>query len=311
MSATEIAEANERIRPHIVRTPLLLSPGLSKLLGCDVSLKAEVFQHTGSFKFRGAVNKALTLTDVERARGVIAYSAGNHAMAVAQLGRQLGIRVVVCMPDWATPFKIDAVRSLGAELELVTGDLVGRALARRDAEGLTLIPPFADAAVIAGAASVGVEIAQDLRDVDTVLVPVGGGGLISAVGAALKQFRAGVRIVGIEPETADVVRRSRAAGVPVTHPGPRSLADGLGAPMTGQINLDHIAEYVDEMVVITEDSIRPAWRTLVDVTKLAGEPSAAAGIAAIQTGAVTVRPGERVCLIISGGNADFAKLNAS
>lgn len=311
MSATEITEANERIRPHIVRTPLLSSPGLSHLLSCDVSLKAEVFQHTGSFKFRGAVNKALTLTDVERARGVIAYSAGNHAMAVAQLGRQLGIRVVVCMPDWATPFKIDAVRSLGAELELVTGDLVGRALARRDAEGLTLIPPFADAAVIAGAASVGVEIAQDLPDVDTVLVPVGGGGLISAVGAALKQFRAGVRIVGIEPETADVVRRSRAAGEPVTHPGPRSLADGLGAPMTGQINLDHIAEYVDEMVVITEDSIRPAWRTLVDVTKLAGEPSAAAGIAAIQTGAVTVRPGERVCLIISGGNADFAKLNAS
>jgi threonine dehydratase len=287
---------------------MIASSGLSALLGTKVFCKAELFQHTGSFKVRGGFNTALSLTEDERARGVIAFSAGNHAMSVAHVGVTLGVPVTVCMPAHAVQFKVDAVRAMGATLELVEGDLVAHVMRRRDELGATLIHPFDDPAIVAGHASAGVEIIEDLPEVDTVIVPVGSGGLISGVAAAIKLAKPNTRIIGVEPETADVIRRSRAAGGPVAHPGPKSLADGLAAPVTGQINLDHIDAYVDEMVVITEDSVRPAWRELLAHGKLAGEPAAACGIAAIRTGLISVDPDETVCLVICGGNADFDNL---
>jgi len=300
-----IADARARITPHVRRTPLLDAPSLGGARGAQFHLKAELFQHTGSFKVRGGLNKALSLSEAELQRGLIAFSAGNHAMSVAHVGVKLGVPVTVCMPAGAVQFKIDAVRTLGATLDLVEGDLVARALSLADELGATLIHPFDDPSIIAGHASLGVEIVEDLPNVDTVIVPVGGGGLISGTSAALKLARPGIRVIGVEPDSADVIRRSRAAGRPVPHPGPRSLADGLSAPVTGQINLDHIEAFVDELVTIKESSVLPAWRELLTLTKLAGEPAAAVGIAALREGLITVEPDEKVCLVISGGNADL------
>ncbi len=308
VTVESIEAATARIRPHIVRTPMVPSPGLSDRYGAEVHLKAELLQPTGSFKVRGGFNKALSLTEAERERGLIAFSAGNHAMSVAYVAGRIGVPVTVCMPAGAVRFKIDAVRDLGATVELVEGNLVEHVMRRQSELGATLVHPFDDPAIVAGHASVGLEIIEDLPDVDTVIVPVGGGGLISGAAAGIKLRKPGVRIIGVEPDGADVVSRSRAAGEPVPYPGPRSLADGLAAPVTGALNLAHIEAHVDEMVVIPESTIRPAWRDLLSVTKLAGEPAAAVGIAALDAGLVEVEPGETVCLIVSGGNADFELL---
>lgn len=309
LQPSEIDTALQRISPHIVRTSVLASQTLSSMFHATVFLKPELFQNTGSFKVRGVFNKVLGLSDSKRNRGLIAFSAGNHAMAVAFVGKQLGVDVTVCMPAAAVAFKVDAVRALGADLELVEGDLVAHVMSRQADLGATLIHPFDDRAIISGTATIGREILEDLNQVETIIVPVGGGGLISGIAAAAKQANPAIRLIGVEPATADVVRRSQAAGFPTPHPGPSSLADGLNAPVTGQINLDHIEAYVDEMILIDESSLRPAWQSLLDLTKLAGEPAAAAGLAALQTGQITLHDGESVCLVISGGNADFDKLS--
>jgi threonine dehydratase len=302
--------AVQSIAPHVLRTPLVPSYGLSAALGTHVFLKCELFQPTGSFKVRGVFNKASTMTEDERSRGLIAFSAGNHAMAVAHVGAGLGLPVTVCMPAGSVQFKIDAVRSMGASLELVEGDLVAHALARQEELGATLVHPFDDPAVVAGTATLGREVMDQLPDVDTVLVPLGGGGLISGVATAVKRANPNVRVIGIEPNSADVVTQSRAAGRPIQISA-KSLADGLAAPVTGEINLAHIDEYVDEVVLVDEADIRPAWQEYVDLSKLAAEPASAVPLAAIRSGAVTVEPDERVCMLVCGGNADFATLYPS
>lgn len=309
ISDDAIDQAQARVKPHVMVTPLIRSWGLSEVLGTNVMLKCELFQPTGSFKVRGMFNKALQLTDEERARGLIAFSAGNHAMAVAHVGAGLGLPVTVCMPAGAVQFKVDAVRAMGADLELVEGDLVRHSMARCDELGATLVHPFDDPAVVAGTATLGREIVAQDPDLDTVIVPVGGGGLISGVAAAVKRHSTNIRVIGIEPDSSDVVRRSRLAGHPVPIDHPQTLADGLGAPVTGEINLAHIDAFVDEMVIVPEDTIRPAWQELLDLSNLAAEPAAAVAVAAIRTGAITVAPDERVCMIMSGGNADLAKLH--
>lgn len=300
--------ARERIAPYVLATPLIRSVGLSDLLGAEVWCKPELFQPTGSYKVRGVFNAALSLSEAERQRGLIAFSAGNLAMAVASVGRDAGVGVTVCMPAGAVRFKVDAVRAMGANLELVEGNLVEHVTRRQAEIGATMIHPFETRELAEGYGSAGMEIVEALPDVDTVIVPVGGGGLIAGVAAAIKLMRPSVRIVGVEPADADVVRRSRVAGRPVPHPGPKSLADGLAAPVTSERLLALIDAYVDELVTVDEVAIASAWRDLLTVGKYAGEPSAAVGIAAIKTGVVTVRPDERVVLVISGGNADLSKL---
>lgn len=307
ISDQAIDDAVQAVAPHVLHTPLVPSPGLSAALGSKVFAKCELLQPTGSFKVRGVFNKAQNLTDEEKSRGLIAFSAGNHAMAVAHVGVGLGLPVTVCMPAGAVQFKVDAVGAMGARLELVDGDLVAHAMKLRDELGATLVHPFDDPAVVAGTATIGREIIDQLPDVDTVLVPVGGGGLISGVATAVKRANPNVRVIGVEPNSADVITQSRAAGKPVQI-APKSLADGLAAPVVGEINLAHVDAYVDEIVVVDEDTIHSAWRELVDLSKLAVEPAPAVLVAAIRAGAVVVEPNERVCMIMTGGNADFDKL---
>jgi threonine dehydratase len=300
--------AAARIADHVERTPLAPAPVLSDRLDADVWLKHEQQQPTGSFKVRGVFNAALSMPEDARRRGLAAFSAGNHAAAVAYVGAQLGVPVTVCMPAHAVPRKIEATRALGAEVILVESDLVGTTQRLVAERGLTLLHPFDDAAVVAGHASVGLELVESLPEVEVVVVPVGGGGLISGVAAAVKRLAPAARVVGVEPEGADVVSRSLAAGHPVVQSGPHSIADGLTAPITGDIPFAHIRSFVDDVVRVSDDAILEALRVLIHDEGVVGEPAAAAGLAGVLSGAVPVAPGSGTVFIISGGNVDAGLL---
>ncbi|MGE5830629.1 MAG: threonine ammonia-lyase, partial [Micromonosporaceae bacterium] len=238
----------------------------------------------------------------------------NHAMAVAHAGATLGVPVTVCMPAHAVPRKIEATRALGADVVLVESDLVGTAYRLAAERGLTLLHPFDDPAVVAGHAGVGLELVADLSDVDLVLVPVGGGGLISGVATAVKHLAPAARVVGVEPETSDVVSLSLAAGRPEVLAAPRSIADGLTAPITGEVPFRHIQSLVDEVVRVSDDAILAALRTLVNEERVEAEPAAAAGLAALESGMVRPPRGAKVVLVVSGGNVSpelLAQVRAS
>ena len=309
LTTLETAQAAaQRIAGRVSRTALVHAPELSRRVDADVWLKRELDQPTGSFKVRGVTNAVLSLPDEARRRGLLAFSAGNHAAAVAHVGAQAGVPVTVCMPAHAVPRKVDATRALGAEVVLVESDLVGTAMRLGAERGLTLVHPFDDPAIVAGHASAGLEIAADAPEVDLVVVPVGGGGLISGVAAGVKALVPKARVVGVEPEGADVVSRSLIAGSPQVQPAPKTIADGLTAPITGDVPFAHIVSLVDSVVRVDEDAILDALRVLVREEGVPAEPAGATGLAALLTGAVPVAPGSRGVLVISGGNVDPALL---
>lgn len=297
-----IRVAAERIRGVAVRTPLL--PWEE-----GVWLKPESLQPVGAFKMRGAYNRLSSLTDVERTAGVITYSSGNHAQAVARCARLLGIHAVIVMPEDAPSLKIERVRADGAELILAApGNDARRALAEELAveRGLTLVPPYDDAEIIAGQGTCGLEIVEDLPEVGEVLVPVSGGGLISGVAAAVKGLVPGARIVGVEPEDAADARESLAAGEIRTWPTERThrtIADGLRVNRLGNLPWAHIQALVSEIVTVSDDDMREAMRQLAARARLVVEPSGAAGMAAHLTGAAGPVRAPRV-IVLSGGNVD-------
>ena len=309
----DIAAAAARLDGLVVRTPLLDCPRLSDEFGVRVRLKAENLQHTGSFKVRGALNALL----VRRAEGrlpagVTAFSAGNHAAATAFAARRLGLSSVVCMPPGAVVTKVEAVRRYGGEI-VFTGDLLGTCQAIADERGYALLHPFDDPDVIAGQGTVGAEILADVAPdgPGLVLVPVGGGGLISGVAAAVKPPAPATRIVGVEPDGSNAVTYALRTGAPTPLPErPVSLADGLTAPFAGRHTLAHVRKLVDEVVEVPEESIRAAWWALLDATKLLVEPSAAVSLAALRLGLVNPGPGDTVVLVLSGGNVAPATLGA-
>jgi threonine dehydratase len=294
--------AAERIRSYVQHPLMVPAPRLSDRLQADVWLKPELDQPTGSFKVRGVFNAALSMSDEARRRGLAAFSAGNHAAAVAHVGRMLGVPVTVCMPAHAVPRKIEATRALGADVMLVEHDLVGTAQRLVAERGLTLVHPFDDPAIVAGHASLGLELVEQRPDVDLVVVPVGGGGLISGVAAAVKQLAPTARVVGVEPETSDVVSRSLAAGEPIVVAAPRSIADGLTAPITGEVPFAHIKSFVDSVVRVPDEAIEEALGIIVREEGIIAEPAAAAGLAGVLTGAVPVPAGAQVVFVISGAN---------
>lgn len=305
ISDTEITDAVDRLPAYVQSTPLFRSAGLSDLLGVDAWVKCEMFQPSGSFKVRGAMNRIASLSPDERDRGVIAFSAGNHAIAVAYAASQYGITPKICMPAQAVQFKVDAVRALGADLELVDGDLVGRVHALIDEHGYTLVHPFADREVIAATGTVGREITEALPDVTTIVVPLGGGGLISGIAAAVKTHNPDCRVIGVEPSGANVMSVSLQAGTAQTLLTAKSLADGLTAPLTTDLNLAHVRAFVDDVVVVPEDDIRAMWETTVRATRLAIEPSAAVGVGAVLAGLIETDPDDRICFIMCGANTNL------
>ncbi|MEV0788103.1 threonine/serine dehydratase [Kribbella sp. NPDC050459] len=301
-----IRQAARDLDGRIHRTPMLTSSALNDHFAADLVLKAELFQKTGSFKVRGLLTKLLRLSAAERERGVVTVSAGNAAGALAWAARDAGVPATVVMTTTAVPAKVAAARGYGATVELVEGDLMAAYERIRDERGLTGVHPFDDEDVITGHGSLGLELLADRPDLAAVLVPVGGGGLISGVATAVKLLKPDIRVIGIEPEQADVVSRSLAAGEPQRLLTARSIADGLAAPVCGTRNLPLIQQYVDEVVRVGEEALLEATRLVMSRTKLALEPAAAAPFAALLEGSVQLTG--VTAAVVSGGNLDVSKL---
>ncbi|MEO8563222.1 MAG: threonine/serine dehydratase [bacterium] len=307
ISLEDLTGAAARIFSVAVRTPLLPFDHASELLGAEIFVKPEMLQRGGAFKFRGAYNFLSQLDDTERARGVVAPSSGNHAQAVALAAKMFGVRAVVVMPTTVTPAKRAGVERLGARIELAgtsTHDRWDRAMELVDSEGLTMVPPYDHPWIIAGQGTVGLEIADDLPDVGTVLVPVGGGGLSGGAAAAIKLRVPSARIVGVEPASAPKLTRAREAGHPVRLGKTAGLADGLLAVEVGALPFAHHAAYVDEVVTVEDAALPRAMRILFDRLKLVAEPSGAITIAALMEGLVT--PRGKTVAVLSGGNIEWS-----
>ena len=305
-----IQEAQERIRPVAVRTPLYPSDVLSRELGSDVRLKLESLQRTGSFKFRGAYNFVSQLPEDVRSKGVITYSSGNHAQAVALSAQLHDTRAVVVMPTTSPQLKRDGAEWWGAEVVLEgTTSLERRAKAESIAleRGLVMVPPFDHPSIIAGQGTVGLEIAEDWDAFDSVVVPIGGGGLCSGTAAALRRLRPGVRIFGVEPTGGAAMKAALDAGEPVTLDRSESIADGLLPVRISELTLAHVRELVDDVVLVDDDAIRSAASLLFKQQRLVVEFSGAATVAALRSGQVETE-GRRVVAVISGGNVDPALL---
>ncbi len=301
-----IREAHDRVRSVVVRTPLHPADALEQELGGEVRLKLESLQRTGSFKARGAYNFVAQIPEEERARGIITYSSGNHAQAVALAARLHGIRAVVVMPVTAPDVKRKGAERLGAEVVIEGTTSLHRkvrAEAIADADGLAMVPPFDHPWIIAGAGTVGIEIAEDWDAFDTALIPIGGGGLCSGTAAALRRLRPDLTILGVEPVTAASMRAALDAGQPVTIESAESVADGLLPVRTGDLTFQHVREFVDDVVLVDDEAIREATALLFSRQRLVIEFSGAATVAALRSGLVETRDRKTVA-VVSGGNID-------
>jgi len=297
----DVLAARETIAARVHRTPMFGSRTLGERIGARAFLKAELFQRTGSFKPRGALNKLASLGPEERARGVVTWSAGNHAQAVAWAAASEGIDCLVVMSAGANPQKVAATRGYGATVDLEAPDHSAaheRLLQLIEETGRTYVPPFDDPHVIAGQGTVGLEIAEDVPDADLIVCPIGGGGLIAGIATATD-----TRIVGVEPELSAAFTAGLAAGKSVHIDLQPTSADGLAPPFAGELNLAVGRERVEQVVLVTEDEIAEAMRFLYGRAKLACEPSGAAATAALLAGKIPVEPGSTVVAVVSGGNA--------
>ncbi len=308
----DIRAAARRIAGKVHRTPLLSASQLGERIGVRLYLKCESFQKTGSFKPRGALNKVLSLSEEEKARGLVTVSAGNHAQAVAWAARITGAACAVVMPSSAPRSKMDAVRGYGAEV--IEHDdratLFDKLNEVREARGLTFVHPFDDPVVLAGAATAGLEIVEDLPDVDVVVVPVGGGGLLGGIASAVKQLRPAARVVAVELAEGPGLAPALAAGKPVPVPRPAdTLADGMTPPFVGALPLEIARDAVDELVSVTEKEIIQAMRLLMTRAKLYVEGSGAAATAALLSRKLEASSdGRRVVAVVSGGNVDLERI---
>ena len=314
-----ILAAREALAGRVHRTPLLGSSTAARMLERStgaragdgrVYLKAEHLQKTGSFKARGALARIAALSAEERASGVITLSAGNAAQAYAWAGAQYDVHVVVTMPAGAVRTKVEACLAYGAEVVLHgahTGEAFDHMQELQAARGLTFVHPFDDLDVIAGTGSVGLEILEDLPDVEVVVVGIGGGGLISGLAAAIREQRPSVRVYGVEPDGADTLARALATGQ-IVRSQPVTVADGLAAPFAGANTTPIVRRYVEQVVVIPDAVILAGLRFLLERTKQVVEPAGAAAMGALLFGLVPVRTGERVCVVLSGGNIEIGRL---
>ena len=307
----EFAEALRRVSEHAYRTPLLTSRTLSERTGFDVRMKAENLQRTGSYKIRGPLNKFPQLTGEQRRHGVICSSAGNHAQGVALAARIHGLKAVVVMAANATPSKIEATRAYGAEVVLhgmIWDEANEKAKQLVDERGLTYIHPFDDLQLIAGQGTVGLEIVEDWPEVDVVVVPIGGGGLISGVSLAAKSINPRVRIIGVESSGAPGMQKSVEAGHVVTLDRVDCIIDGLRVKRVGVNNVEIVKRAVDEIVTLPDSEIFDAMLWVMHHSKLVVEGAAAAPIGALLKGLVKVPSGSKVVCVVSGGNVNLDQL---
>jgi threo-3-hydroxy-L-aspartate ammonia-lyase len=306
----DVQAAANRLDGVAHRTPVFTSRTLDALAGASVHVKAECFQRGGAFKFRGAFNKISSLAEDVRARGILAYSSGNHAQAVAIAAALLGSRATILMPEDAPVAKTEATRGYGAEIVSYdrwteSREEIGARLA--DERGLELVKPYDDPLVMAGQGTVALELLAEAPDLDVLIAPVGGGGLIAGCSTVAKSLLPGIRVVGVEPEAGDDTARSLAAGKRVRIDVPRTIADGLHAVEPGELTFAVNRERVDEVVSVSDAEIVDAMTFLFDRMKLVVEPSGAVGVAALLAGRVL---GERIGVVVSGGNVGAARFAA-
>jgi threonine dehydratase len=302
----QIEEARIRGEDVVLETPTLQSLSFSRMLGADVWLKAENLQRTGSFKIRGAMNALSHLDAVQRSAGVVAASAGNHAQGVALGAAELGIAATVFMPEAAAIPKVEATRAYGADVILAGADLAqatDHAVAFSEKTGAVLIHPYDDARIVAGQGTLGLELHEQVPDVDTVLIPVGGGGLISGSALALKHLRPSVRIIGVQSAGVPTYLEARAKGEPVQIEPRRTIADGIAVSRPSLMCYSMIEELVDDIVAVEDQHITEAVTLLLERSKLLVEPSGAVTVAAMLSGAVS--PRGRTVAVLSGGNVDL------
>ena len=313
ISYDDILQARERISPYVFHTPLLRVPAMDSILGCKVYLKPENLQKTGSFKLRGATNAILALSDEQKTRGVVACSSGNHAQGVACAAQLLGLDAVIVMPENANPVKLAGTKAYGAEVVLagtLASERDAKAAEIMETEGRTLIHPYANDFVKAGQGTIGLEIMEDEPEMDVIVTPIGGGGMISGIATAAKGKKPGIRIIGTEPEGAPRYRLSREAKQPVSLSHVETIADGTRTDHADPGNFEIIEQLVDQLISVTDDEIRAAMKLTVSAAKLVAEPSSSMPVAAALAHKLPVSPDEKVCFVISGGNNDLTLLKS-
>ena len=309
ISLSEVERARALTAPHLHRTPMLTSRTLGERIGATAYLKAESFQRTGSFKPRGALFAVASLTTEQRKKGIVTMSAGNAAAAIAYAASAVGVKVTVVMPQTAPQMKVDATRGYGAEIRFAPDMTALRALVAQihDETGAYFLHPYDDDAMITGHGSLGLEILDDVPEANVIVIGIGGGGLISGVAVAVAARKKGVRVIGVEPEGAAAMRVALDAGKPVPLDSIKTIADGLAAPIAGTRGLDICRRLVEDVVVISDATIAEGMRFLAERAKLVAEPAGAAATAALLAGRVSVRKGDHVVAIVSGGNVDRAR----
>lgn len=312
ITLADLQEAAALLRGVAVRTPLLPDDTLAEKLGAPIFVKPEVLQRGGAFKFRGAYTYVARLTPEQRAKGIITGSSGNHGQGVALAAKLFGIKATIVMPTTVPRAKRDGAERLGARCiyhGVTTAERIALANEIQQKEDLVFIPPFDDDTIITGQGTCGLEIAQDLPDVGTVLVPIGGGGLSAGVARAVKLLAPSARVIGVEPEGSPKFTKARAAGAPVTIPAnPTGLADGLLAVRIGSRNFEYLEAHLDEVVTIRDGLLPCAMQYALERLKLVCEPSGAITLAALLDG--TVKPQGKTVAVLSGGNIEYDGLRA-
>jgi len=307
LTLAAIRDAQVRIKPHILRTPLISSPTFSEMTETQVSLKLETLQIAGSFKIRGALNAILRAKETNPdLKGVIAASAGNHAQGVAVAAKMAGVKATILMPGWASLTKQEATRGYGADV-VITGSTIDECAAdgiRRVGNDHLFVHPFNDSDVISGQGTIGLEIIEDLPDVDVIIVPVGGGGLISGIACAAKILRPSCIIIGVQAAHCPSASQALSEGGPVCVSSKWTLADGIRVNRTGDLAYPMIRDLVDSLVEVDEDQIATAVLALMERKRVIAEGAGAAPLAALLSGKCQIRKGSRVALVISGGNID-------
>ncbi|MCJ7855619.1 threonine/serine dehydratase [Lachnospiraceae bacterium NSJ-143] len=311
LTIDDIKQAQERISPYINRTKLIRAESMDNILNCKVYLKPEMLQKTGAFKLRGALNTVFLLDEESRKKGIITSSSGNHGQACAYIGKMLGIPVTVVLPNDTPKIKIERTKNHGANIILEERSYEKRWIRVQeevDKYGCSIVHPYENFNVMAGQGTIGLELLEDLPYLDKVVVPVGGGGLISGISTAIKEINPKIQVIGVEPEAADPYIESRKQHKRVSVGNTPTIADGLSTRQAGNNTYPIIEKYVDEIVSVDDDSIKQAVKLVASEAKLIAEPSSCVGIAAVLSGKLKVSKEENIAFVLTAGNWDIDKI---
>ena len=298
------------INKYIHKTPIVSSSSLNKIYNSNIFFKLELFQKTGSFKTRGAINKLLKLSDLERDKGVITISAGNHAQAISWACSQFNIKSKIVMPFDASPSKVEATKSYGGEVILTKNNMMDECNDIKEKEGLTFVHPFDDIDIILGQGTIGVEIIEKLNNIDYAFISIGGGGLISGIACVLKSINPKIKIIGIEPINSNVMTKSISSNKPETFDTNinKTLADGLAAPFAGNLTFEFVKKYVDDIINVSENEMIESMRVIIERLKVIPEAAASACFVPILKNKLSIKKNTNSIIVLCGGNIDLDKL---